>query len=1161
MEKIDRKLLYFKNKSTFEALQKNQQISDDSIVFIESSQQIYTHGQFWDGASYKEVIKDIQDKIASLESGSGSKLENGTLLGYVDGNEFRFGQTVQSKTYTAGEGVSIVDRKISNKIATADSIGGIKLLPDGWSDNLQKKYRVQLDNYNRAFVQVPWESNGGSSSDGKNGGTWELIFCSSETQPATPANGSSDISYPWSHSAPNSGVIWMTSRFITGDGVYDNWQTPWRISGPTGMPGEDGEGIEFVYIGTASAQLSSDLVENLNAQWPNGSLGTKKFQDDDFVPKDWSDDPSGIDSSRKYEWAAVRYSNKADSDYKWTRFQGPFLWSKWGENGMDGDNVEYIYWAGPRNGSPQNPVNWASDADFQTTEYIRSGSGWLDNPIDLRESVYGPGSIQLVSIRKKHNNIWGAYSEPVLWTSYPYDGTTGNDGIVADLDNDMMAVALKENGRNYAFSQQARIYLYAGVGEVTDGRRDTIKAVYRTDSSNTEVTAATYEHYLSINASTHTLTVNMQEDAVDFSDGGLTVIIESTGNINSMSVTRTCALYINGLRFGTDGASYKLTTSHQVIRRNKNLQISPESIECKCVKISGTDDMTEWTANQLESYTTSNNGHFEIWTRVDSTDSTKLTTSTVSTTGVADKLTIYLYFIDSTSRQWLVDQETIFVVSDGMDGVAGQNAITYQIHPLSSSVKKGTSQRIVNGVSTPYDAIWGEVFFYITRTEGTTITKLQNSDLVTYDLSITASIGTTSVPVSYLNGNTPWDEDNPWKCKAWAPNPLVWSDDKAFTQIKLECGGVIIASAIIPASIPGKDGNDAVQSLKYQITRTRVWTSPPDPAYNDGTVTESDGITYADIVYYGQDVYLCVKAGTTETPGNSNDWLKFKQEGNAVFNYLLTNYIHTTGLTAKQIVVTDDNDKPVAGMLSGSAIPAEITTNITGFGTQNDTNNSVRLFAGLPGVGGNITDTAWNVRENGDMYVGKNGSTRSNQFLADGSGFVANGNISWDVNGNVNIKNSKIDTDSEIDVPGGEQYNSHQYMILIHSMTYGHDQTLNGNTDTSIYVKFSIVKNGFFIKSGTLSFDYALPTTLNNSIMAYAVINELKKNDNFGVYFGNNSSSYIFKNGDDVYISILNNWIVNPKTIFPDPSDSTVAISVAQLTWFVYSSNVSWLNI
>lgn len=895
MENTNTRLYYFKTKSAFLTYKEQNGFSKGAIAFIESPKSIYTHNQYWDGS---DVPTAIQNALNNIDTGG---IKDGTVLGTIDGKTFKFGDsiTTNGKTYTAGEGISIADNKISQKTAGENSIGGIKLLPSDWIDNLQKKYRVQLDNYNRAFVQVPWEggsNNGGS--DGKNGGTWELIFCASETQPDPPTNGSPDIS-PWERSAPNSGIIWMTSRFVTGDGIYNNWQTPWRISGPTGRPGEDGEGIEFVYVGTASAQLDSSIVENLNRQWPNGSLGTKKFQDDDFVPLDWNDDPSGIDSSHKYEWAAVRYSNKADSNYKWTQFQGPFLWSKWGENGMDGDNIEYIYWAGPRNGEPQNPENWTNDPGFQTQlEYIRPGSGWQDDPIDLRKSIYGPGSIQLVSIRKKHDGIWGAYSAPVLWTSYPYDGTTGNDGIVADLDNDMMAVALKENGTNYAFSQSANIHLYAGVNEIFDSRTDTIKYVYRTDSGNTQVPEVTYSSYLSI--TDHTLNVNIQEGAIDFSNGSnIVVIIESSGKVNNAPVSRTCALFINGFNFGTDGASYKLVTSHSQIRRNKNLQLAPDQIDCKCVKVSGTDDISEWTASQLESYTTPNGGHFEIWFKKDATEAVQLTTSVIHTEGLTDKIVVYLYFVDSSSNRWLVDQETIFIISDGVDGTNGQDAVVYQIHPLSSSVKKGTSQHIVNGVSTPYDAIWGEVFFYITRTEGTTITKLQNSDLVTYDLSITASIGTTSVPVSYLNGNDPWDEDNPWKCKAWAPNPLVWSDDKAFTQIKLECGGVIIASAIIPASIPGKDGNDAVQPLMYQVTRTRVWEENPNPVYNDGTEPESDGITYVDIVYYGQDMYLCVKAGTTETPGESNDWRQFNQGGISAFEYLFTHSAYIEGLTSK----------------------------------------------------------------------------------------------------------------------------------------------------------------------------------------------------------------------------------------------------------------------
>ena len=36
-----------------------------------------------------------------------------------------------------------------------------------------------------------------------------------------------------------------------------------------------------------------------------------------------------------------------------------------------------------------------------------------------------------VCIRKKHDDVWGAYSEPALWAKYGKDGEPGEDGIAS----------------------------------------------------------------------------------------------------------------------------------------------------------------------------------------------------------------------------------------------------------------------------------------------------------------------------------------------------------------------------------------------------------------------------------------------------------------------------------------------------------------------------------------------------------------------------------------------------------------------------------------------------------------------------------------------------------------------------------------------------------
>ena len=72
--------------------------------------------------------------------------------------------TIKGDT-SSGTGTSMVT-------ATADRIGGIKL---GYAWN-GKNYPVKLDSQDRAYVSVPWENGGSSSSTENNSGYYEIIF-------------------------------------------------------------------------------------------------------------------------------------------------------------------------------------------------------------------------------------------------------------------------------------------------------------------------------------------------------------------------------------------------------------------------------------------------------------------------------------------------------------------------------------------------------------------------------------------------------------------------------------------------------------------------------------------------------------------------------------------------------------------------------------------------------------------------------------------------------------------------------------------------------------------------------------------------------------------------------------------------------------------------
>lgn len=294
--------------------------------------------------------------------------------------------------------------------------------------------------------------------------------------------------------------LWMTQRSgYTGN--WTAWSTPVRLSGEDGEPGADGTDIEFIY------KRSNNLPDPTNDKPGKGQNSAgKTYANDDYVPSGWEDNPNGVDLSHKYEWACQRIKSDgeswSDSTNDWI---GPFVWSAYGETGMDGDGVEYVffrspvapntpigprarkqsdnsekisYYGGVKNtGTPQNPVwipkDWSSysnddwsDWEWDPTaghystsqgEWIPKAYGtnisgdWSDDPFGV--TMANGERKEWVSTRKRVNGTWDDFDSPKLWASFGtdiyIDDTTGcwvingyNTGIRAEGE-DGKGVALK----------------------------------------------------------------------------------------------------------------------------------------------------------------------------------------------------------------------------------------------------------------------------------------------------------------------------------------------------------------------------------------------------------------------------------------------------------------------------------------------------------------------------------------------------------------------------------------------------------------------------------------------------------------------------------------------------------------------------------------------
>jgi hypothetical protein len=183
----------------------------------------------------------------------------------------------------------------------------------------------------------------------------------------------------------------------------------------------------------------------------------------------------------------------------------------------------------------------------------------------------------------------------------------------------------------------------------------------------------------------------------------------------------------------------------------------------------------------------------------------------------------------------------------------------------------------------------------------------------------------------------------------------------------------LIASVVVPVRMDGQDGAEGQQgpsqSLDFEVIRLSHWRSNPDPAYNNGSVVQN-GVRYIDIVSYNDaygawGYYRCTQPGTTDRPVINADgecgegWSPFTNMGDAAFDVLLANSAYINSLTAKQVVVTNNSNNPVAGMVSGTYIPTEL-------GNANNP-DGIRIFAGALDNTGNLATAPFTVDSTGHV--------------------------------------------------------------------------------------------------------------------------------------------------------------------------------------------------
>lgn len=299
-----------------------------------------------------------------------------------------------------------------------------------------------------------------------------------------------------------------------------------------------------------------------------------------------------------------------------------------GTDGKDGKGYEWIY-------TRNNIIGLIPDKpdSKQQDDYVPEG--WKDDFLGVDQDH----QVEWACKRVKRDGVWSEWSTPAPVHRWSKDGESN---IIADLDNEMVSVALTSTGvTTSAQSWTTHVSMWYGTEKLT---LETL-----TVSTPAGFTAST---------SKATGAVAISVAAGKSVPEQNTVTITLAAMKNGQLYTRELTFKITGVRGGADGSDaviYSLVTSATMVSKNKNGGYSVASVSCRRMKTVGA--VTTATTDGELKYSRDGAAEVPIGDGV----------------GVASgNFTSSLKFVFYVNGQ-AVDVETVPMVVDGSDGKDGES--------------------------------------------------------------------------------------------------------------------------------------------------------------------------------------------------------------------------------------------------------------------------------------------------------------------------------------------------------------------------------------------------------------------------------------------------------------------------------------------------------
>lgn len=354
-------------------------------------------------------------------------------------------------------------------------------IPFGWSDSPQgvskeKMYEWVSQREKKAakigegvwgeFTQpVLWSKWGEKGMDGDG---YEYIFTRTadvDRVPQTPSSIQQNDYIPTIANGGSKGYNWSddpkgvnedykaewTCKRVRTDGVWSNFSTPalWSNWGEQGLSGG-----HYQYRWKISATKPSIPTDAAASGWSTNS---------ELVPRDG-----------EYVWQIQRFANPDGTLTAWSNLIR--LTGADGEDGKDGNSIEFIYTRNADGSQPSTP------ASVNQAGHIPSG--WTNHPSGVTASLMYEWVSQRYS--DKSTQVWGNWSTPGIWSRYSERGKDGDgyEYIYRRFSNYVGGSSLAPGGQYYppanvdSSEYQADDYVPDGYTDNPTGPTDAIKYEY-----------------------------------------------------------------------------------------------------------------------------------------------------------------------------------------------------------------------------------------------------------------------------------------------------------------------------------------------------------------------------------------------------------------------------------------------------------------------------------------------------------------------------------------------------------------------------------------------------------------------------------------------------------------------------------------------------------